>query len=302
MAAVARRGRSVIAVRPQALRSRGATQVWLFLGAYLLYGMSRWIAIGDLPTATDHAHWIVAVERGAGVEVEGRVQDALAGSPLLWLLNHLYLAAQLVVVPATLVWLYRSAPRAYVALRDTVLATWLIALPVYALFPVAPPRLAGIGMVDTITSQSGIALNSKLTTAFYNQLAAVPSLHAGFALAVSVAIAATAGRWWVKLVCRAVGADDRARRRRDRQPLRVRHPRGLRGHGARLRGRPSAPAPGGEPPQRRHQLPAPAALEPGDRTAARGVGLRGLALKLPDVCSRIHHGDIRTIGPPPSQP
>jgi membrane-associated phospholipid phosphatase len=49
-------------------------------------------------------------------------------------------------------------------------------------------------MVDTITTQTGIALDSKLTTAFYNPLAAVPSLHAGFALAVSAALAAAARR------------------------------------------------------------------------------------------------------------
>ena len=75
-------------------------------------------------------------------------------------------------------------------LRNTVLATWLIAMPIYALFPVAPPRLADIGMLDTITSGGGVRLDSALTTSFYNPLAAVPSLHAGFALAVGVALAA----------------------------------------------------------------------------------------------------------------
>jgi membrane-associated phospholipid phosphatase len=61
---------------------------------------------------------------------------------------------------------------------------------VYALFPVAPPRLAGIGMVDTVSSQTGFAMDSSLTTKFYNELAAVPSLHVGFAVAIGIAIAA----------------------------------------------------------------------------------------------------------------
>src|SRR6202008_3096483 len=78
----------------------------------------------------------------------------------------------------------------YTRLRNTILATWLISIPVYAAFPVAPPRLAGIGLVDTITSQTGFAMDSKLTTSFYNPLAAVPSLHVGFAVAVGIAIAA----------------------------------------------------------------------------------------------------------------
>ena len=44
-------------------------------------------------------------------------------------------------------------------------------------------------MVDTITTQTGFAMDSKLTTSFYNQLAAVPSLHVGFAVAVGIAVA-----------------------------------------------------------------------------------------------------------------
>ena len=75
-----------------------------------------------------------------------------------------------------------------------MLATWLIAMPIYALFPVAPPRLAHVGLIDTITQGGGVRLDSALTTAFYNPLAAVPSLHAGFALAVGVALAAAASR------------------------------------------------------------------------------------------------------------
>ena len=70
-----------------------------------------------------------------------------------------------------------------------MLATWLISIPVYAAFPVAPPRLAHIGLIDTITSQSGFSMDSSLTTSFYNQLAAVPSLHVGFAVAIGIAVA-----------------------------------------------------------------------------------------------------------------
>jgi PAP2 superfamily len=110
----------------------------------------------------------------------------------------MYLAAQLIVVPGALIFTYIRSRHVYTRLRDTILATWLISIPVYAAFPVAPPRLAHIGLVDTITSETGFALNSKLTTSFYNQLAAVPSLHVGFAVAVSIAVAAAARRPVVK--------------------------------------------------------------------------------------------------------
>ena len=166
----------------------------LFGFAYLLYSAGRFFAIGDVGTATDNAQWIVRLEEALRLDVEQGVQDALDGSWLLWLLNHLYLAAQLIVVPGALIWLYRRSRTHYELLRNTILATWLVALPIYALFPVAPPRLADIGLVDTITTQTGVALDSKLTTSFFNEYAAVPSLHAGFAVAVSAALAAVATR------------------------------------------------------------------------------------------------------------
>jgi PAP2 superfamily len=171
-------------------RRPGGRELALFGLAYLLYSLGRFVAIGDTDVATDNAHWIVDIERALSLDVEQAVQDALHGSWALWLLNHLYLAAQLVVVPGALIWLFRRSRSHYELLRNTVLATWLLALPIYALFPVAPPRLADVGLVDTITTQTGLALDSKLTTSFYNPIAAVPSLHAGFALAVSAAVAA----------------------------------------------------------------------------------------------------------------
>jgi membrane-associated phospholipid phosphatase len=178
----------------------GRRELFLFLGAYLAYSTSRYLSVGDLTTATDHAQWVVNVQRSIGVNVEASVQSALHGTAAIWILNNLYLAAQLVVVPGTLIWLYRRNRPVYVRLRNTVLATWLIAMPIYALFPVAPPRLAGVGLVDTITQGGGVRLDSALTTAFYNPLAAVPSLHAGFALAVGVALAMAARRRWTKLL------------------------------------------------------------------------------------------------------
>jgi PAP2 superfamily len=171
--------------------SRGArAQIGLFLLAYLVYSAARWITVGDLGPARDHADWIMGVERHLHVATEASVQHALTGSWILWLLNHAYIAAQLIVVPGALIFLYRRSRPVYERLRNTILATWLISVPVYAAFPVAPPRLADIGLIDTISHQTGFAMDSNLTTMFYNELAAVPSLHVGFAVAVGIAVAA----------------------------------------------------------------------------------------------------------------
>src|ERR671916_62354 len=185
--------------------SRGGKQALVFLLAYVVYSIARWLTIGDLPDATANAHWIVDLEEGLAVDVEHAVQDALTGTVALWILNHLYLAAQLVVLPGPLYVLYKRSRPAYQRLRNTVLATWLLSIPVYAMFPVAPPRLADIGMIDTITKQTGFAMDSKLTTSFYNELAAVPSLHVGFAFAVGIAIAAASSNRLVKVLAHLWG-------------------------------------------------------------------------------------------------
>jgi hypothetical protein len=164
-------------------------QLGVFLLAYLLYSAARWVTVGDIDVAKTNADWIMSVEHHLGVASEASVQHGLQGTWMLWVLNHLYLAAQLIVLPGSLVFLYHRSRPLYERLRNTILATWLISIPVYAAFPVAPPRLAELGMVDTITSQTGFALDGKLTTSFYNELAAVPSLHVGFAVAIGIAVA-----------------------------------------------------------------------------------------------------------------
>src|SRR3954451_15296230 len=180
---------SLTRIRPR-ISPSARTQIGLFGLAYLLYSAARWVTVGDLPSAQAHAQWILHAERHVGVATEASVQHSLSGTWAIWVLNHLYLAAQLVVVPGALVFLYGRSRPVYDRLRNTILATWLLSIPIYAAFPVAPPRLSDSGLVDTITTQTGFAMDSKLTTSFYNELAAVPSLHVGFAVAVGIAVAA----------------------------------------------------------------------------------------------------------------
>jgi hypothetical protein len=173
------------------LSRRARMQIGLFLLAYAVYTVARFFTIGDLADATANAHWIVDLQNSLDVGVEAQVQNAVDGTWLLWVLNRLYLIAQLGVIPAVLIFLYNRSWAIYATLRNTILATWLLSVPVYGLFPVAPPRLSGIGIEDTITSQTGMSLTSNFSTSFFNELAAVPSLHVGFAVAVGFALFAT---------------------------------------------------------------------------------------------------------------
>ena len=152
-------------------------------------------------------------EETLGLAIERSVQDGLRGGLSMWVLSHLYLAAQFLVLPGALVYLYRRAPRIYRPLRDTVLFTWLVSIPVYAAFPVAPPRLAGMGFADSVSAHGAVSLTGR-SSILYNELAAVPSLHCGFAVAVGIALAAAArtplakglALLWGPIVCLTVVA------------------------------------------------------------------------------------------------
>jgi membrane-associated phospholipid phosphatase len=183
---------------PRRVRAIGRRpELALFVAAYLLYTAARWIFVGHLAEAREHADRIIGLERSAHVAIEGSIQRALDSGAPSWLLSNVYLAAQLVVLPGALIWLYRRSRPVYRALRNTVIATWLIAVPIFALFPVAPPRLAGIGIADTVSSQAAVALTGH-STLFYNPYAAVPSLHVGFAFAIGIAAAAALRAPWAR--------------------------------------------------------------------------------------------------------
>ena len=97
-------------------------------------------------------------------------------------------------------WVYRERPDAFPLVRTTLIVSTALALAGYVLYPAAPPRLAGIGFSDTVTTHTGLNLSSDLLGSFYNPLAAVPSLHFGYALIVGVALVALARRRWVRVL------------------------------------------------------------------------------------------------------
>lgn len=175
-----------------------------FLLAYLVYVAARWIFAGDAGTAQANAAWIWGLEQATGTAIELSVQRAFSSDAASWILSNLYLAAQMAVVPAAFAWLYRRSRPIYRKLRMTIIATWMLSVPVFALFPVAPPRLAGLGFADTVSDQAAVALTGS-STIFYNAFAAVPSLHVGFAFAISIATVAAVRASWIKLLAASWG-------------------------------------------------------------------------------------------------
>jgi hypothetical protein len=154
----------------------------------------------NLPSARAHTDDIVALERSLHLFVERSVQDAAHAVPgLPALLGFLYLSLHLVGTSLALVWVYRKRPDRFPLVRTTIVTATALSLVIYVLYPAAPPRLAGMGFADTVTHSAHLNLSSNVLGSFYNPLAAVPSLHFGYALLVGAAIAMYAQRRWVRI-------------------------------------------------------------------------------------------------------
>jgi hypothetical protein len=165
-----------------------AAELAVVLGLYALYETTRGLVVGDRASAVDHARQIAAVERALHVFGEAHVQAAAGAVPgLLGTLGAFYLTLHLTVTAAYLLWLHRRRPAAYPAVRTALLTASALALIGFVAFPTAPPRLAALGIADTV-SHGHVDLNHGLVSALYNPYAAVPSMHIGYAVIVGVSL------------------------------------------------------------------------------------------------------------------
>jgi hypothetical protein len=161
----------------------------LVLALYGAYESARGLVVGNPGEAERHAHRLVALERSLHVFHEADVQRVAHGLPgLLSVLGTAYLTLHLTITVAVLIWLHRRHASAYVLVRTTLLLASLLALLGFLLYPTAPPRLAGIGIADTVSS-GRISLNHGLVGSLYNPYAAMPSMHVGYALVVGASVA-----------------------------------------------------------------------------------------------------------------
>ena len=103
------------------------------------------------------------------------------------------LGAHFLVTGLFFVWLYRRNRLGFRVFRNAFLAATGLALLVAWRFPTAPPRAAGLGVVDTLRHFSDVDIGSRGTSGLTDPVAAVPSLHAGWAVGVAAGIVVFAG-------------------------------------------------------------------------------------------------------------
>jgi hypothetical protein len=173
----------------------------VLLGVVVYFGV-RGFTAGQPSVATAHALDLVGAERELGLDHEQTVQQAIVGHDKLTdLANWIYIWGHWPVITVVLVWLALQHRESYLRLRNAMMISGGIGLVLYASYPVAPPRLAELGLVDTVTEQSH-AYRVLQPPGFVNQYAALPSLHVGWDLLVGLTVAATASSVWVRMLGR----------------------------------------------------------------------------------------------------
>lgn len=184
-------------------------EVALFALALLIYQASRALVVGEPSTAFENAAGIINLEKSSGIFIETSIQGWLLNHiQLTEALNYFYLYAHWTITPLFFIWLYKRRRRVYPYIRNAFLAANGIALIVFMVYPVAPPRLAGArdGFVDTLHKVSDVDLHGGAFSGWFNPHAAVPSMHFGYALMIGMVGLVLLRSWPLRLIALAYPA------------------------------------------------------------------------------------------------
>lgn len=188
--------------RPAALRvPSAAIEVGIVILLYIGYAAARSLVAADPSTAIRHAHELLRLERVMHVDVELSANLALQSVPVLAVIaSYWYALLHYLVTPLVLIWAYRVDKERYRHARNVLVSGSVIGFVMFTLVPMAPPRMLP-GYVDTLASTAAHGWWSTNASAprglgsLTNELAAMPSLHVGWALWCAwVVIGISAGR------------------------------------------------------------------------------------------------------------
>jgi hypothetical protein len=192
----------------------------LVVGLLLTYMRVRQFTRGDLRAAFKNTREVMQFERWIGLPFEDNLQRALLNHPdLVRFLNHYYLWFHFPVAIGLLIWLYWRHNDHYFYIRRLTAVVTFVALVIHVAFPLAPPRMMP-GFVDTMFRYGPSIYTRNTLEGAANQIAAMPSLHFGWAviaamavvhvnrsrwryvavlhpILMATAIMATANHWWV---------------------------------------------------------------------------------------------------------
>jgi len=182
-------------------RPRWWGEAVVLVGLLWAYDVVRSLAPARVPQAVRTARGLLGFEHAWHLDVERPLNHALvhAGAVAQDIVNYYYATLHLWLTVAVLGWVYWRRPEHYRRLRRVLVTINVIALVVFWLLPLAPPRLLpGGGFVDTVLTGHTIGSWGSPATADANFYAAMPSLHEAWALWVCIAVRTTVSHRWAR--------------------------------------------------------------------------------------------------------
>ena len=184
--------------------NRGIRELVLLAALYVGYSASRLVADDAFTPAAARALQLLDLERVVLLDVEALLNGWFVAVPALGLVaSYWYATLHYLVTAAVLVWLYRRGAADYLPARTALAVATILGLVLYLMVPMAPPRLLD-GYVDVLELHAsagwwgGDASAPRGLGGLTNQLAAFPSLHAGWALWVALVVRRHVRARWVR--------------------------------------------------------------------------------------------------------
>ena len=138
-------------------------RTWLFvlrqsmvvISAIAAYFGVRGLTEGSADVAVRHALDIVSWEKALGIYVEHSLADPVGSSAVLaTLANWVYIWGHWPVIAGTMLWTGIFHRTVFLCLRNAMIVSGVLGMTIFVTYPVAPPRLAGLGFFDTVTDRS----------------------------------------------------------------------------------------------------------------------------------------------------
>ncbi|MGH3003619.1 MAG: phosphatase PAP2 family protein [Gaiellaceae bacterium] len=167
-------------------------QVAIWFGFAVLYQLARGLADRNPTKAFANGRAVIDLEtRMTHRLYELTFQQFVDQRHLLeTMVSWTYWNSEFTVVGIAVLWVYIRRHDAFLAFRNSILLANMIGLIGYVLIPTAPPRLLGVGFVDT--HRDGFVSLAA------NPYAAMPSLHSADALIVGIVLFSVCRSPWAK--------------------------------------------------------------------------------------------------------
>lgn len=174
---------------------RARTEVIVVVAALLAYFGVRALTEGSHDAAARNAERVMRAQEHLYLHWDVELNRAIVEhSQAITVFNWIYTWGHWPVIILCGTFLFLRFPRTYYRTRNAFLVSGGIGLVIFATFPVAPPRLMDIDVVDTVTRWS-TSYRFLQPVSLTNQYAALPSLHFGWNLLIGIAMVQVLRKW-----------------------------------------------------------------------------------------------------------